>query len=238
MISGKILIVDDHQAVRNGLRSLLASHAEWTVCGEAKDGLEATEKAASLRPDVILMDVSMPRMDGVEATRIIRQADPGIAVIIISQNDPGLMQEAAVHVGARAFIQKSRLPYELMGTLESLGKTNGNVNAGSAPGDVKVTVAGDQGSRQSEERFRAIVETTPECVKLVAADGTVLHMNKPGLQMLGAASAEDVIGKNVYDLVAPEDAQRYRAFNERICAGEKGVLQFDVIALNGVRRHM
>ena len=96
----------------------------------------------------------------------------------------------------------------------------------------------EEASRESEERFRAIVETTPQCVKLVAADGTLLHMNSPGSEMVGAHSAEEVIGKSVYDLIAPEDRVRYKAFNESICRGEKGSLRFDIVGLEGKRRHM
>ena len=92
--------------------------------------------------------------------------------------------------------------------------------------------------RESEERFRAIVETTPECVKLISADGTLLHMNRPGLKMVGARSADEVVGKSVYDLIAPEDRDRFKAFNESICRGEQGSLQFDIIGLEGKRRHM
>ena len=92
--------------------------------------------------------------------------------------------------------------------------------------------------RESEERFRAIVETTPECVKLVAADGTLLHMNSAGLAMVGADCAERVVGKNVYDLIAPEHRDRFRAFNEKVCRGEKGSLEFDIVGLDGTRRHM
>jgi PAS domain S-box-containing protein len=92
--------------------------------------------------------------------------------------------------------------------------------------------------RESEERFRAIVETTPECVKLVSADGTLLHMNKPGLEMVGARTADEVVGKNVYDLIAPADRDRFKAFNESICRGEQGSLQFDIVGLEGTRRHL
>jgi PAS domain S-box-containing protein len=92
--------------------------------------------------------------------------------------------------------------------------------------------------RESEERFRAIFETTPECVKLVSADGTLLHINGPGLHMVGAHSADEVVGKNVYDLIAPEDRDRFKAFNESICRGEQGSLQFDIVGLKGKRRHM
>ncbi|HEV7519581.1 MAG TPA: PAS domain S-box protein, partial [Candidatus Angelobacter sp.] len=92
--------------------------------------------------------------------------------------------------------------------------------------------------RESEERFRAIVETTPECVKVVAPDGTLLHMNSAGLTMIGAACADMAIGKNVYDLIAKEDRQKFREFNERVCRGERGSLEFDIVGLTGVRRHM
>jgi PAS domain S-box-containing protein len=93
-------------------------------------------------------------------------------------------------------------------------------------------------AEESEKRFRAIVETTPECVKLVAADGTLLHMNSVGLSMVQADSSEAVIGKCVYDLIAPEDRERYREFNERICGGERGSTEFDIVGLKGERRHM
>jgi len=92
--------------------------------------------------------------------------------------------------------------------------------------------------RESEERFRAILETTPECVKLLAPDGTLLHMNLPGLKMVGAEVAAGVVGSSVYDLIAPEDRARFQAFNERVCRGEKGTIEFDLVGLNGKRRHM
>jgi PAS domain S-box-containing protein len=85
---------------------------------------------------------------------------------------------------------------------------------------------------------RAIVETTPECVKLVSAEGTLLHMNSPGFKMVGAGSADEVVGKSVYDLIAPEDRDRFKAFNESTCRGEQGSLQFDIVGLEGKRRHM
>ena len=92
--------------------------------------------------------------------------------------------------------------------------------------------------RQSEERFRAIVETSPECVKLVGPDGTVLHMNAAGLAMVGAPSAEAVAGRNVYDLIVPEDRERFRAFHEKVCRGERGSLEFEISSLLGARRQM
>ncbi len=91
---------------------------------------------------------------------------------------------------------------------------------------------------EASEQFRAIVETTPECVKIVASDGTLLFMNTPGLAMVDASSAEMVTGKSVYDLIAAGDRQRFREFNERICRGEKASLEFEILGLSGSRRQM
>jgi PAS domain S-box-containing protein len=91
---------------------------------------------------------------------------------------------------------------------------------------------------EAREQFRTIIETTLECVTIVAQDGTLLFMNPQGLEMVGAASAEAIDGKNVYDLIAPEDRDRYRQFNERICRGEKGSMEFDIVSLQGARRNV
>jgi DNA-binding NarL/FixJ family response regulator len=115
----KILIVDDHEAVRGGLRTLLPS-SEWIVSGEACDGLEAVEKSRSIRPDLVLMDISMPRMDGIAATRIIRQEIPEAEVIVISQNDPKVAARQARDVNARGYVSKSELAQSLLPMIRSL----------------------------------------------------------------------------------------------------------------------
>ena len=104
--------------------------------------------------------------------------------------------------------------------------------------DITERKRAEQTLRESEERFRAIVETTPECVKLVAADGTLLLMNEAGLAMVEASAADEVTGKSVYDLIAPEDRESFRAFNQRVCGGEKASLEFEIIGLKGRRRRM
>jgi len=92
----------------------LSARPDWTVCGEAENGLEAIEKANSLRPDVVLMDVSMPGMDGFRATRMIRCQVPKSKVILVSQSESAVISQQAAEAGTAGFIPKSELPYALL----------------------------------------------------------------------------------------------------------------------------
>ena len=116
----RILIADDHELVRQGLRALLAARPAWEVCGEAADGLEAVEKAAQLRPDIVLLDVSMPRLSGLEAAAAIRRESPACEILIVSQHDPAEMLPSALQVGARGFVSKSDIASNLLATIEAI----------------------------------------------------------------------------------------------------------------------
>jgi PAS domain S-box-containing protein len=100
------------------MRTLLLPRSTWNICGEAADGSEAVEKARRLRPDVILMDISMPRMGGLEATRIILGETPACAVIIVTQNDESIARRQAAAVGAKDFVNKRELHRTLVPTIE------------------------------------------------------------------------------------------------------------------------
>lgn len=102
------------------MRALLSLRSGWAICGEAADGLEAVEKTKQLRPDIVLMDISMPRMDGLEATRIILQDDPARTVIIVTQNEESIARRQAADVGAKAFVNKAELHRALVNTVEKV----------------------------------------------------------------------------------------------------------------------
>lgn len=120
MDRARILIVDDHEIFRRGLRSLLESREEFDVTGEAANGLEAVEKARDLRPDVIVMDVSMPQMDGLQAARLIRGERPGSKILILSQHDSPHMLAAALDAGASAYVTKSQVARCLFAALDAV----------------------------------------------------------------------------------------------------------------------
>lgn len=108
MTSGglRVLLADDHALMRQGIRSILAGYSDVVIIGEAASGIEAVSMAAALRPDVIIMDVNMPRMDGIEATKHIKAAQPAIIVIGLSVNDDRHVTDAMKGAGAEAVLLK------------------------------------------------------------------------------------------------------------------------------------
>jgi DNA-binding NarL/FixJ family response regulator len=102
----RILVVDDHPLVRNGLRALLSSITEMTVIGEATNGEEAITQAAELQPDIILMDLHMPGLNGIEATRRILQASPRIGILVLTMLEDDASVFAAMRAGARGYLLK------------------------------------------------------------------------------------------------------------------------------------
>jgi DNA-binding NarL/FixJ family response regulator len=116
----RILIADDHEVVRRGLSTLLQTHEGWEICGEAKDGREAVDKAKQLKPDVVILDVGMPNLNGLAATRQLMQGDPNLKVIVLTITDSDQVIREALDAGARGFVLKSDAARDLVSAVEAL----------------------------------------------------------------------------------------------------------------------
>ncbi|HEY0701353.1 MAG TPA: response regulator transcription factor [Candidatus Acidoferrales bacterium] len=103
----RILVADDQPYMRRAVKSLLETHQGWVVCGEAADGLEAVSKAAELQPDVVVMDMMMPNLNGLEATRRIRQEFPESHILILTLHDVPELVRLARSAGAQGLVLKS-----------------------------------------------------------------------------------------------------------------------------------
>jgi DNA-binding NarL/FixJ family response regulator len=117
MTTLRVLLADDHALFRQGVASLLAAESGFEVVGEAVDGRQALEMARELAPDVILMDVSMPVMDGLEATRRIKEENPDVRIIVLTASDAARSALDAARSGAECCLSKKIEPQALYGTL-------------------------------------------------------------------------------------------------------------------------
>lgn len=118
----RILVVDDHPIVRQGLKTLLEGHSGWEVIGEASDGAEALEKAKDLNPDVMVLDVTMPRMNGLEACRLLRRQSPALEILFVTQHDSPQMMREALEAGARGYVVKSNAARDLLAAVEAVSQ--------------------------------------------------------------------------------------------------------------------
>lgn len=116
----RIFIADDHEIFRRGLKSLLESRPGWQICGEASDGLDAVKQVLQLEPDVLVLDVSMPGLNGLDATRRIMLERPEARVVILSQHEPSFLETSALEAGAKVYLTKTDVGQKLIRAIEGL----------------------------------------------------------------------------------------------------------------------
>jgi DNA-binding NarL/FixJ family response regulator len=120
MNSFRILIADDHEIVRQGIKSLLEKHPGWEISGEARDGREAVERSKELKPDLVLLDIGMPTLNGLDAARQILASCPLTRVLVLTMHDSEQVVRDVLAVGARGFLLKSDAGRDLVSAVEAL----------------------------------------------------------------------------------------------------------------------
>jgi len=177
----RILLADDHDVVRRGLKVLLQEHAGWEICGEALSGREAVELAAQLQPDVAIIDLMMPELNGLEATRQIRKASQRTQVLIFTMHHNEAMVHDVLEAGARGYLLKSDAERQIVTAVETLLRHQPYFSA-----QVSETVLGGflRSGRQTDGSVVAAPRLTPrerEILQLLAEG----HRNKKIAMDLG-----------------------------------------------------
>lgn len=202
----KVLIVDDHTLVRAGIRSLLALIEDIEVVGEASDGKEALVKVRQLRPDVVLMDLAMPVMGGLEATRRLRKEFPGIKVLALTQYDDSEYVIPIIEAGARGFITKMSAFSELAAAIQAAYRGESYLSSTAATAIVeeyqqKIPVEGEKDPYQQlrdreREVFKLVAEghTTREIAEILVVSPKTVEWYKSSLMnKLNLHSRTDLI---------------------------------------------
>jgi len=153
----RVLIVDDHQVVRRGLRTFLDLNDDIEVIGEAQDGLEGVELAAELSPDVVLMDLVMPRLDGIEATRRIKERSAAVGVIALTSFAGDDQVLPALEAGASSYLLKDVSPDELVEAIRALHRGEPRLH----PDALRKVMAAAMGPQASEDPARPPAASPP-----------------------------------------------------------------------------
>src|SRR4029077_6106289 len=209
----RILIADDHEIVRQGIRSLFDMQTDWEICGEAVDGLDAIEKSKHLKPDVILLDVSMPHLNGLDAARVIRKEVPQSKILMVSQHDAAYMSQRALEVGALGYVAKSELSRQLLAAVESvihdrqLPGTGSDLPKPSQPGVPNRATFPPQPKQQpplarpsdraktpqaKDRQFQNMADSVPAMIWISGADSLATYFNQCWLDFTGRTLEQEL----------------------------------------------
>jgi len=252
----KILVVDDHELNRKLLRAVL--HGEGHVTVDAADGIEALGVLAREPVDAVISDILMPHMDGYRLCYEVRRSEKLRALPFIfytatytSAGDEKLCLE----LGGDKYLRKPAEPEAIVAALDEVMQAGAHRAASGSTSDESsvlrryseslVVKLGEKNAelsealtslKTSEQRLQTIIDTEPECVKVISLEGLIVDMNRAGLAMFGADSIEQLRGRPIVDLIAPEHRAALERLHARVFAGGSGMLTFETIGLNGQRR--
>lgn len=159
----RILIADDHGIVRKGLRALLQSRRGWKICAEVSDGREAVEKVQALKPDVAILDISMPQLNGIEATRQIHRISPRTETLILSMHRSEKLVREAIEAGARGYLAKEDADKNLLAAVEALRHHESYFAS-----KIALTAARDKAAHAGQSRRSALTPRQREIIQLLA----------------------------------------------------------------------
>jgi len=163
----RILIADDHTLVRAGLAAFLRLSEDFEVVGDAADGVEAIAAARKLKPDVILMDIAMPGLGGLEATIEIKKMQPDIKILVLSQYDDTLYVRRFLKAGASGYILKKAVTTDLITAIHAVAAGQMYLHHAVASGIVEGYLGGDKGA-SPEDPYDTLSDREKEVLKLIA----------------------------------------------------------------------
>ena len=236
----RILIADDHEKVRWGLRSLLSLRPDWDICGEAVDGRDAVQKARELKPQVAVLDISMPQLNGLEAARQIRKEVPQTEVLIVSQHESSEVIAAAIDAGARGYVVKSDVPRDFLDAVEAVSQGKPVFSSRISehqpaitppPSDDSLQNPGPEqpaidhklefaGGVEMGALMRAVVESSDDGIVSKDLNGVITSWNAGAQRIFGYTEAE-VIGQPITIIIPPELHGEERQVLQRLRAGER-----------------
>jgi PAS domain S-box-containing protein len=222
MSQARILLVDDDARVRRVISTMLSRHSGWEICGEAGDGQQSVELARATNPDIVLMDVSMPGMNGLDATRILRRERPRVEVILVSQNDPKIISHQAAEVGARAFCSKSDLARNLVPIIERTLEDRHSKRT-----DMAFQVFERGPNAQASNLLAAIVDSSDDIIISKNLDGIITSWNNTARRVLGYSS-EEAIGAHITLIIPKDRLPEEDTIISRVRRGER-IEHFDTV---------
>ncbi len=216
----RILIVDDHELVRRGVRSLLAARSDFEVCGEAVDGRDGVDKAQQLKPDVVVMDVGMPNLNGFDATRLIRNAFPGIGVLILSQDESPETVKEAFRAGALGYVAKANISEQLQNAVKAVSYGKEFVTERLNSGNHKMDPNQITPVQHAQPKLAAIVESSDDAIISKDLNGIISSWNTAAERIFGY-SAQEAIGQPITIIIPPELHEEEAQILKRLRNGER-----------------
>ena len=243
----RVLIADDQEFIRRGLRAVL-SESDIEVCGEAIDGREAILKARDLNPDVVIMDISMPRFDGLEATREMRRLLPHIPVLTLSQYDTAEVRREALNAGAASHVSKTLVWTTLVPALRNVLVRGSAFRAGVllTPKSYNDALSKEL-HRELEQsncdlqaavaQLDLVTEQMHACLSRCSRDLRYLWANQPYADWLDRPP-EDIVGHRTVDVLGLEAVRALKDRFDQVLAGQKVAFDQEVVFDRIGRRHI